>query len=67
MQQSIIQAAAKWLTVACGEVKLKEKKKGHEGLAEALDWTKIWMLPNTYESNGQMNDYDGTFGDGKVS
>jgi len=20
---------------------------GHEGLAEALDWTKLWMLPNT--------------------
>ncbi|MCU0537770.1 MAG: thiazole synthase, partial [Hydrococcus sp. Prado102] len=20
---------------------------GHEGLAEAIDWTKIWMLPNT--------------------
>jgi thiazole synthase len=26
---------------------VQTKAPGHEGLAEALDWGKIWMLPNT--------------------
>jgi len=28
-------------------VRRVQTKPGHEGLAEALDWTKLWMLPNT--------------------
>lgn len=45
MQQSIIASGCEIVTVAVRRV--QTKAPGHEGLAEALDWTKIWMLPNT--------------------
>ncbi len=45
MQQSIIQSGCQIVTVAVRRV--QTKAPGHQGLAEALDWTKIWMLPNT--------------------
>ncbi|MCM0592040.1 MAG: glycine oxidase ThiO [Gloeotrichia echinulata IR180] len=45
MQQSVIASACEIVTVAVRRV--QTKASGHEGLAEALDWTKIWMLPNT--------------------
>jgi thiazole synthase len=45
MQQSIIASGCEIVTVAVRRV--QTKAAGHEGLAEALDWTKIWMLPNT--------------------
>ena len=45
MQQSIIASGCQIVTVAVRRV--QTKAPGHEGLAEALDWTKIWMLPNT--------------------
>jgi thiazole synthase len=45
MQQSIIESGCQIVTVAVRRV--QTKAAGHEGLAEALDWTKIWMLPNT--------------------
>ncbi|PSB31462.1 thiazole synthase [Chlorogloea sp. CCALA 695] len=45
MQQSIIQSGCQIVTVAVRRV--QTNAPGHEGLAEALDWTKIWMLPNT--------------------
>ncbi|MEH2433202.1 MAG: glycine oxidase ThiO [Nostoc sp.] len=45
MQQSIVASDCQIVTVAVRRV--QTKAPGHEGLAEALDWTKIWMLPNT--------------------
>ncbi|RCJ23092.1 thiazole synthase [Nostoc sp. ATCC 43529] len=45
MQQSIAASECEIVTVAVRRV--QTKAPGHEGLAEALDWTKIWMLPNT--------------------
>lgn len=45
MQQSIIHSGCEIVTVAVRRV--QTNAPGHEGLAEALDWTKIWMLPNT--------------------
>ena len=45
MQQSIIASGCEIVTVAVRRV--QTKAAGHEGLAEAIDWTKIWMLPNT--------------------
>jgi thiazole synthase len=45
MQQSIIASGCEIVTVAVRRV--HTKAAGHEGLAEAIDWTKIWMLPNT--------------------
>lgn len=45
MQQSVIASDCQIVTVAVRRV--QTNAPGHEGLAEALDWTKIWMLPNT--------------------
>ncbi|HLO47085.1 MAG TPA: thiazole synthase [Kamptonema sp.] len=45
MQQSIVASGCEIVTVAVRRV--QTKAPGHEGLAEALDWNKIWMLPNT--------------------
>jgi len=45
MQQSIAASGCQIVTVAVRRV--QTNAPGHEGLAEALDWTKIWMLPNT--------------------
>jgi thiazole synthase len=45
MQQSIIASGCEIVTVAVRRV--QTQAPGHEGLAEAIDWTKIWMLPNT--------------------
>ncbi len=45
MQQSVVASGCQIVTVAVRRV--QTKAPGHEGLAEALDWTKIWMLPNT--------------------
>lgn len=45
MQQSILASGCEIVTVAVRRV--QTQAPGHEGLAEAIDWTKIWMLPNT--------------------
>ena len=45
MQQSIAASGSEIVTVAVRRV--QTQAPGHEGLAEALDWQKIWMLPNT--------------------
>jgi thiazole synthase len=45
MQQSIIASGCQIVTVAVRRV--QTKAPGHENLAEALDWKKLWMLPNT--------------------
>ena len=45
MRQSVIASACEIVTVAVRRV--QTNAPGHEGLAEALDWSKIWMLPNT--------------------
>ncbi|ARV59594.1 glycine oxidase ThiO [Nostocales cyanobacterium HT-58-2] len=45
MQQSVVASGCQIVTVAVRRV--QTNAPGHEGLAEALDWTKIWMLPNT--------------------
>jgi thiazole synthase len=45
MQQSVLESNCQIVTVAVRRV--QANAPGHEGLAEALDWTRIWMLPNT--------------------
>ena len=45
MQKSVVASECEIVTVAVRRV--QTKAPGHEGLAEALDWSKIWMLPNT--------------------
>jgi thiazole synthase len=45
MRQSINSSGCEIVTVAVRRV--QTNAPGHEGLADALDWTKIWMLPNT--------------------
>ncbi|CDN15172.1 Glycine oxidase ThiO / Thiazole biosynthesis protein ThiG [Richelia intracellularis] len=45
MQQSVEQSGCQIVTVAVRRV--QTNAPGHEGLAESLDWQKIWMLPNT--------------------
>lgn len=45
MRQSIAASGCEIVTVAVRRV--QTNAPGHEGLADALDWTKIWMLPNT--------------------
>ena len=45
MRQSIAASGCEIVTVAVRRV--QTKAAGHEGLADALDWTKLWMLPNT--------------------
>jgi thiazole synthase len=41
MQQSIAASNCEIVTVAVRRV--QTKAPGHEGLAEAIDWSKIWM------------------------
>lgn len=45
MRQSVAASGSEIVTVAVRRV--QTNAPGHEGLAEALDWQKIWMLPNT--------------------
>jgi|LakMenEpi03Aug12_release.lakeMendotaPanAssembly.Ray.scaffolds.fasta_scaffold02103_3 thiazole synthase len=45
MRQSIQASGCEIVTVAVRRV--QTQAPGHEGLAEALDWSRIWMLPNT--------------------
>jgi thiazole synthase len=45
MQASLAASACEIVTVAVRRV--KNQAAGHEGLMEAIDWTRIWMLPNT--------------------
>lgn len=45
MRRSIALSGCEIVTVAVRRV--QTNAPGHEGLAEALDWNKIWMLPNT--------------------
>jgi thiazole synthase len=45
MQNSVAASGCQIVTVAVRRV--QTQYPGHEGLAEALDWSKTWMLPNT--------------------
>ena len=45
MQQSIERSACDMVTVAVRRV--QALATGHAGLMEAIDWKRIWMLPNT--------------------
>ncbi len=45
MQQSIVASGCQIVTVAVRRV--QSQAPGHVGLAEAIDWSQIWMLPNT--------------------
>jgi len=45
MQASIAASGCDMVTVAVRRV--QTNAPGHEGLAEAIDWQTIWMLPNT--------------------
>jgi thiazole synthase len=45
MRQSIAASGCTIVTVAVRRV--QTNAPGHEGLAEALDWSTLWMLPNT--------------------
>ena len=45
MRQSLVASGSEIVTVAVRRV--QTNAPGHEGLADAIDWQKIWMLPNT--------------------
>lgn len=45
MRRSVAASGCEIVTVAVRRV--QTKAPGHEGLAEALDWSQVWMLPNT--------------------
>lgn len=45
MRQSITASGCEIVTVAVRRV--QTNAPGHQGLAEAVDWKKVWMLPNT--------------------
>ncbi|GAB4290508.1 MAG: hypothetical protein Fur0025_25400 [Oscillatoriaceae cyanobacterium] len=45
MRQAIDASGCEIVTVAVRRV--QTNAEGHAGIAEAIDWTKIWMLPNT--------------------
>ncbi len=45
MQASIHASECDIVTVAVRRV--QNQAPGHEGLADAIDWTRVWMLPNT--------------------
>ncbi|NMF85860.1 glycine oxidase ThiO [Nodosilinea sp. P-1105] len=45
MRESIAASGCEIVTVAVRRV--QTAAPGHEGLAEALDWSQLWMLPNT--------------------
>ena len=45
MRQSVLASGCEIITVAVRRV--QTNAPGHEGLAEALDWNTLWMLPNT--------------------
>ncbi len=45
MRQSIAACGGEIVTVAVRRI--QTNAPGHEGLAEALDWQNLWMLPNT--------------------
>jgi thiazole synthase len=45
MRHSILASGCNIVTVAVRRV--QTNAPGHEGLAEAIDWRQIWMLPNT--------------------
>ncbi len=45
MKQSLIRSECEIVTVAVRRV--QEIASGHKGLMEAIDWSKLWMLPNT--------------------
>jgi thiazole synthase len=45
MNECIVASGCEIVTVAVRRV--QTQAPGHEGLAEAVDWSKIWMLPNT--------------------
>jgi len=45
MQASIAASGCEIVTVAVRRV--QSQAAGHEGLIEAIDWSRIWMLPNT--------------------
>lgn len=45
MRQAIAASGCEIVTVAVRRV--QTNAPGHEGLAEALDWQRVWMLPNT--------------------
>ena len=40
-------AASRCQIVTVAVRRVQTQAPGHEGLAEALNWTKLWMLPNT--------------------
>ncbi len=46
MNESIIQSECEIVTVAVRRVN-NTLDPSHKGLMEAIDWTKVWMLPNT--------------------
>lgn len=45
MSESITASGSQIVTVAVRRV--QANAPGHQGLAEAINWSKIWMLPNT--------------------
>jgi thiazole synthase len=47
MQESLASSGAEIVTVAVRRVQTGQEAPGHQGLAQAIDWSKYWLLPNT--------------------
>ncbi len=45
MQESLLRSESEMVTVAVRRIQAAET--GHEGLMETINWSKVWMLPNT--------------------
>ncbi len=47
MYAALEASAAQIVTVAVRRVEVGNEAPGHKGLAQAIDWTQYWLLPNT--------------------
>ncbi|WP_287129970.1 thiazole synthase [Candidatus Cyanaurora vandensis] len=47
MQQALAASSCEIVTVAVRRVQMGQEAPGHQGLAQAIDWQRYWLLPNT--------------------
>lgn len=47
MEQALTSSGAEIVTVAVRRVQVGQEAPGHQGLAQAIDWQRHWLLPNT--------------------
>ncbi len=47
MLPAVVASGTQIITVAVRRVQVGQEAPGHQGLAQAIDWQKYWLLPNT--------------------